>query len=106
MPSLNTNASATAALVAFHYVYARYRRGKAAKTLLEFNGDNQQALLEVMTDYFTSRDERRDSDSDEDDVTNDGQARLQGRTRININHDSIMMTMTILKVKLPHTVQN
>ena len=79
---------------------------KAANTLLEFSGDDQQALLEVMIDYFTSPDERRDSDSDEDDVTNDGQAQLQGMTRINIKHDNIMMTMTILKVKLPHTVQN
>ena len=79
---------------------------KAANTLLEFSGDDQQALLEVMIDYFTSPDERRDSDSDEDDVTDDGQAQLQGMTRINIKHDNIMMTMTILKVKLPHTVQN
>ena len=79
---------------------------KAANTLLEFSGDDQQALLEVMIDYFTSPDEHRDSDSDEDDVTDDGQAQLQGMTRINIKHDNIMMTMTILKVKLPHTVQN
>ena len=79
---------------------------KVANTLLEFSGDDQQALLEVMIDYFTSPDERRDSDRDEDDVTDDGQAQLQGMTRINIKHDNIMMTMTILKVKLPHTVQN
>ncbi len=58
---------------------------KAANTLLEFSGDDQQALLEVMTDYFTSPDKRRDSDSDEDDVTDDRQAQLQGRTRINTN---------------------
>ena len=72
---------------------------KAANTLLEFSGDDQQALLEVMTDYFTSPDERRDSDSDEDayDVTDDGQAQLQGRTRINTKHDNIMMTMHTIK---------
>ena len=44
---------------------------KAANTLLEFSGDDQQALLEVMTDYFTSPDKDRDSDSDEDDVTDE-----------------------------------
>ena len=30
VPSLNTNALAAAALVAFHDVYARYRRGKSS----------------------------------------------------------------------------
>ena len=37
---------------------------RAANTLLEFSGDDQQALLEVMTYYFTSPDEGRDSGSD------------------------------------------
>ena len=50
--------------------------------------------MEVITDYFTSTDESRDSDSDEDDVPDDGQAQLQGRARINTKHDTIiMMTM-------------
>ena len=39
---------------------------KAANTLLDFSGDDPQALLEVMADYFTSPVEGRDSDSDED----------------------------------------
>ena len=79
---------------------------KAANTLLEFSRDDQQALLEVMTDYFASPDEGRDSDSDEDDFPNDRQAQLQGRTRINTKHDTIMMTIIILKVRLQCTVQN
>ena len=41
---------------------------KAANTLLKFSGDDLQALLEVMTDYFTSPDEGRDSNNDEDGV--------------------------------------
>ena len=80
---------------------------KAANTLLEFSGDDQQALLEVITDYFTSPDGGRDSDSDEDDFPDDGQAQLQGRTRINTEHDTInMKTIIIIKSQLPCTVQN
>ena len=41
---------------------------KVAITLLEFSGGDHQALLEVMTDYFTSPDKDRNSDSDDDDV--------------------------------------
>ena len=74
---------------------------KAANTLLVFSGDNLQALLEVMTDYLTLPDEHRDSNSDEDDVPNNGQAQLQGRTKINTK----LATIIILKVKLLHTVQ-
>ena len=78
---------------------------KVANTLLEFSGDNQQALLEVMTDYFTSPDEGRDSDSDEDDVSNNEQAQLQGRTRINTKHDTIMMTMNIKSQTSTHCAE-
>ena len=70
---------------------------KVANRLLEFSGDNQHALLEVITDYFTSPDKGRDSDSDEDDVPDDGQAQLHDRTRINTKHDTIMMTMRNIK---------
>ena len=61
---------------------------KAANTLLEFSGDDQQALLEVMTDFFISPEEGRDSDSDEDDFPDDGQSQLQGRTRMNTIDDN------------------
>ena len=64
---------------------------KVANTLLEFSRDNQHALVEVITEYFTSTDESRDSDSDEDDVPDDGQAQLQGRARINTKHDTILL---------------
>ena len=40
---------------------------KAANNLLGFSGDDREALLEVMADYFTSPDRDRDSESDEDD---------------------------------------
>lgn len=53
---------------------------KAANTLLEFSGDDQEALLEVMADYFTSPDEVRDSESDDDGDVDDPQANLQGTT--------------------------
>ncbi len=47
---------------------------KAANILLDFSRDDQQALLEVMADYYTSAVEGRDSDSDEDGTTDDRQA--------------------------------
>ena len=47
---------------------------KAANTLLGFSRDDQQALLEVMADFFTSPVEGRDSDSDEDGTSDDQQA--------------------------------
>ena len=50
-----------------------------------------------MTDYFTSPDERRDSDSDEDDVTDNRQAQLHSRTRINTKYDNIIMTVHNIK---------
>ena len=57
---------------------------KAANTLLGFSTDDQQALLEVMTDYFTSPEEGRESDSDEDSTTDDRQHNLEGTAKINI----------------------
>ena len=76
---------------------------KAANALLELSGDDQQAL--IMTDYFTSPEGGRDSDSDEDgvpdddedDVPDNGQAQLQGRIRINTKHDNIIMTLHNIK---------
>ena len=50
-----------------------------------------------MTDYCTSPDECRDSNSNKDNVTDDGQAQLQGRTRIITKHDNIMMIMHNIK---------
>ncbi len=47
---------------------------KAANTQYNFSRDDQQALLEVMADYFTSPVEGRDSYSDEDATTDDRQA--------------------------------
>ena len=43
-------------------------------TLLDFSRDDQQALLEVVADYFTSPIEGRDSDNDEDGTTDNQQA--------------------------------
>ena len=57
---------------------------KAANTLLGFSRDDQQALLEVMTDYFTSPEEGRESDSDEDSITDDRQHNLEGTAKVNI----------------------
>ena len=57
---------------------------KAANTLLGFSRDDQQALLEVMTDYFTSPEEGRESDSDKDSITDDRQHNLEGTAKINI----------------------
>ena len=47
--------------------------------------------MEVITEYFISPDKGRDSDSDKDDVPDDGQAQLQGRARINTKHDTILL---------------
>ena len=58
---------------------------KAVNSLLEFSRDDQQALLEVLTDYFTSPEDATDSESnpesDEDETCHeddDGQANMQG----------------------------
>jgi len=95
---------AAAAFVAFNNVYACYNAAKAANTWLEFSEDNQQAFLEVMTYYFTSPEEGRDSDSDKDGVPDDRQVQLQSRTRITTKHDTIIFT--ILNVELSRIVQN
>ena len=57
------NALAAAALVAFPMSTRAIDAAKVANTLLDLSGDDQQALLEVMTDYFTSHDEGRFSDN-------------------------------------------
>ena len=54
---------------------------KAANTPLDFSRDDQQALLEVMADYFTSPDEGRESDSDEDTTTDDRQDNSEGTVK-------------------------
>ena len=58
-----------------------------------------------MTDYFTSPDGGRDSDSDENDVLDDEQAQLQGGTRINTKHDTIMVTMNVKSQTSTHCAE-
>lgn len=65
---------------------------KAVNTLLEFSGDDQQALLEVLTDYFTSPEDGTDPESnpesDEDNTCHeddDGQANLQGTATLTMH---------------------
>ena len=64
---------------------------KAANSLLGFSRRDQEALLEVMTDYFTSPEGGRDSESDEDDDEFDnGQTKLKGTAKLNaISTDTI-----------------
>ena len=68
---------------------------KAANSLLRFSGRDQEVLLEVMTDYFTSPEGGRDSESDEDDDEFDnGQTKLQGTAKLNaISTDTITYTV-------------
>ena len=63
----------------------------AANSLLRFSGRDQEVLLEVMTDYFTSPEGGRDSESDEDDDEFDNrQTKLQGTAKLNaISTDTI-----------------
>ena len=65
---------------------------KAANSpFLGFSGRDQEALLEVMTDYFTSPEGGRDSESGKDaDEFNNGQMKLQGTAKMNaISTDTI-----------------
>ena len=58
---------------------------KAANALLGFSARDQEALLDVMADYFTSPEEGRDSESDEDeDEFDNGQTKLQGTAKLNV----------------------
>ena len=70
---------------------------KAANALLEFSGDNQQALLEVMTDYFTSPDKRSGSDNDEDYVILTMGKPICKVGQEYTKHDIIVMTMHNIK---------
>ena len=92
---------AAAALVAFAMSTSAIDVPRVANTLLEFSGDNQQALLEVIVDYIISPDDGRNSNSDKEDIPSDEPSCKVGKNKI--KHDTIMMKITILNVKLPHT---
>ena len=77
---------------------------KVVNSLLEFSGDDQQALLEVLTDYFTSPEDATDSESNpesnEDETCHeddDGQANMQGTATMHAkNYDINIIKFQLL----------
>ena len=51
---------------------------RAVNALLEFAGDDQQSLLEVIQNYFTLPEVQDDGDSDADNLDDDDDAMLEG----------------------------
>ena len=73
---------------------------KVVNSLLEFSGDDQQALLEVLTDYFSSPEDDTDPESNfESDEDDDGQANMQGTTTMHAkNYDINIITFPTSKL--------
>lgn len=69
-------------------------RAVNALSLLEFAGDDQQSLLEVIQDYFTLPEVQDDGDSDADDLDDDDDAVLEG-----IHFRTIKLSQNKIKIK-------
>lgn len=77
---------AAAALVAFAMSTSAIDVPRVANTLLEFSGDNQQALLEVIVDYILSPDDGRNSNSDKEDIPSDEPSCKVGKNKNKTGH--------------------